>query len=402
MNKFALFCLGVFLLLPSFSWTQSASKTSEIQSHKSHAQSALRTNDFETAERELRAALALDPADVESRTNLGVVEFFGGDCADASRDFRTALVARPSLDKARALLGICQKRMGDPEAQKNLETAFKKLSDAKLRTQVGLELAGLYQQNGDLEHTASMMGALVALNPESPDVLYFAQRAYSELADDTLNKLAIVAPGSARMQQTIAERLVNEGDLRGSIPHYRQALELEPRISGVQFELAEAILESAPHDANAQSESEKQLLAAQSGEGDNAGIECELARIATLRGNSQGAFEGYTRAFHLNPEDTCAQLGLGKSLMALEKPDEARKYLELAVKSDPLNNEAHYRLAIAYRQLHLSEQSQKEMTLFQEIKKAKDQVESLYRQMNLKPKPGVEPDSDLPKNDGSQ
>ena len=39
-----------------------------------------------------------------------------------------------------------------------------------------------------------------------------AQRLYSELADDTLNKLAVVAPGSARMQQVIAERLVNGGD----------------------------------------------------------------------------------------------------------------------------------------------------------------------------------------------
>lgn len=390
-------CFGVVLLAASAAWSQAPSnKTSEIQTHKNRAQAALRANDLETAARELRAVLALDPKDAESHTNLGVIQFFRGDCAGATKDFRAALAARPALDKARALLGICQKRMGDAAAQKNLEAAFKKLTDVNLRTQVGLELAGLYQQSGDIEHTAATMGALVALNPENPDVLYFAQRAYSELADDTLNKLAIVAPGSARMQQTIAERLVNEGDLQGSIPHYRQALQLEPRISGVRFELAEAILESAPHDANAQSESEKALLATQSGEGDSAGIECELARIATLRGDTQTAFEGYTRAFHLNPEDTCAQLGLARTLMALEKPDDARKYLELAVKSDPLNNEAHYRLGMVYRQLRLTEQAQKEMTLFQEIKKAKDQVESLYRQMNLKPKAAEVPDSELP------
>ena len=400
MKYIAAICLGVILLVASIAWSQAPSnKASEIQAHKNRAQAALRAKDFDTATRELRAALAADPKDSEAHTNLGVIEFFHGDCAAASKDFRDALAARPSLDKARALLGICQKRMGDPAAQKNLESAFKKLTDVNLRTQVGLELAGLYQQADDPEHTASTMGALVALNPENPDVLYFAQRAYGELADDTLNKLAIVAPESARMQQTIAEKLVNEGDLQGAIPHYRQALELAPRISGVRFELGEAILESAPHDASAQSESEKELLAAQSGEGDSAGIECELARIATLRGDTQGAFDRYTHAFRLNPEDTCAQLGLGRALMTTEKPDEARKYLELAVKSDPLNNEAHYRLGMAYRQLHMTEQAQKEMTLFQEIKKAKDQVESLYRQMNLKPKTAETPDSDLPASD---
>lgn len=398
MNK-PILIKAIILFAAGIGIAQSTSKTAEIQSRKSRAEAALRANDQETAARELQAVLALDSRDVEARTDLGVIEFFRGNCVDASKNFGIAVAARPSLDKARALLGICQKRMGNPEAKKNLETAFKKLSDIKLRTQVGLELAGLYQQIGDLEHTASTMGALVALNPENPDVLYFAQRAYSELSDETLNKLAIVAPGSARMQQTVAEKLVNAGDLQNAIPHYRKALEIEPRISGVRFELAEAILESSPHEAGAQSEAEQELQAAQSDEGDSAGIECELARIASSRSDAQGAFDHYSRAFHLDADNTCAQLGLGETFMAQEKPGEARKYLELAVKSDPLNNEAHYRLGMAYRQLQMSEQSQKEMMLFQEIKKTKDQVESLYRQMNLKPKTEEQQDSDLPNNE---
>jgi hypothetical protein len=34
----------------------------------------------------------------------------------------------------------------------------------------------------------------------------------------------------------------------------------------------------------------------------------------------------------------------------------------------------------------MDDQAQKEMHLFQEIKKTKDQVKDLYRQMNIKPK----------------
>jgi predicted Zn-dependent protease len=89
-----------------------------------------------------------------------------------------------------------------------------------------------------------------------------AQRVYSDLADDTLNKLAILAPRSARMQQVIAERLINAGDLQGATAHYRKALEIDPRLPGVHYELAEAILELSPNDPQAQAAAEKELESA--------------------------------------------------------------------------------------------------------------------------------------------
>jgi Tfp pilus assembly protein PilF len=376
---------------------QTGSKPSDVQAHMSRAEAALRANDQETAVREFRSVLAINPKNAAALTNLGVMEFFRGDCANATKDLSRAVALTPSLDKARALLGVCQKRIGDAAAQKNLETAFAQLKDVKLRTRIGMELAGLYQQAGDLEHVASTMGALVAINPENPDILYFAQRTYSELADSTLDKLAVVGPGSARMQQVIAERLVNSGDLKGATEHYRKALEIDPHIEGIHYELAEAILQSAPLDTETQSAAEREVHEAIAQDGDSANLECELASIAALRANLQGAYDHYSQAFRVNPENSTAQLGLGRTLMTMEKPEEARKYLELAVKSDPLNNEEHYRLGLAYRKLQMPEQAQKEMLLFQEIKKTRDQVESLYHQMHREPKPESQNASDLPK-----
>ena len=83
----------------------------------------------------------------------------------------------------------------------------------------------------------------------------------------------------------------------------------------------------------------------------------------------------------MNPGSTQAQLGLGQSLMTMEKPQDARKYLEMAVKADPLNTAAHYRLASAYKLLQMPEAAQREMHLFQEIKDTKDRVRALYKQM---------------------
>jgi Flp pilus assembly protein TadD len=87
-------------------------------------------------------------------------------------------------------------------------------------------------------------------------------------------------------------------------------------------------------------------------------------------------------------------MGLAKLLMMQEKPQEAIKYLRMAVQADPLNGEAHYRLALACRNLNLTDEAEKEMHLFQEIKKTKDQVKELYHQMNRQPKPEANEGSD--------
>jgi tetratricopeptide (TPR) repeat protein len=362
-----------------------ASVATDVHTHLQRAEAALKAKDAETAAKEFRAILTLDHRNADAHFNLGALEALQGNCQDASRDFRQALATQPSLIKAKAMLGICGRRLGDKSAKALLEGSFSLQSDTKLRSQVGMELVGIYYGEGDPERAVPVLQKLVELNPENADILYMAQRLYAELADDTLNKLAIVASGSARMQQVIAERLVNAGDISGATEHYRKALEIDPHLPGVRYELAEAILESSRSDAAEQAEAEKELGTVIATEGDSAKVQCELAKIAVLRSDLEGAHGHYDRAFKLNPEDAEAQLGLGRILMT-EKPQEARKYLEMAVQSDPLNGEARYRLAQVYQRLHMPEESQKQMRLFQEIKKTKDQVRFLYRQMKIQPK----------------
>ena len=382
-------CLSLLFAVSAYPGVPQAAaqKPSEIQDHLQRAQTALHANDVSTAEKEFRAILTRDPKNPVAHTNLGVLALGHGDCQAASKEFRLALAAQPSLPQAQALLGICQKRLGDPAAQTTLEKSFQKLRDKPLRIQVGMELAGLYDGQGDLDATASVMRTLVDLDPENVDILYAAQRVYAELADDTLNKLAIVGPQSARMQQVIAERLINAGDLQGGIEHYRKALEVSPRLPGVRYELAEAILEASPQDAQAQAEAEKELETAVKVDGENARTACLLGRIAVLRADLESAYSHYNRAFTLNPRDGEAQLGLGHTLATMEKPEEALKYLRMAVQSDPLNGEAHYRLASVCRRLQLKDEAEKELRLFQEIKQTKERVKELYRQMNKKTKP---------------
>jgi len=358
-----------------------APKASQIHVHTQQGQAALKAKDVETAKTEFRAVLVLDPQNVEAHVNLGVIALSNGEYRVAAEHLQKALAVRPSFTQAQALLGICERRMGNRSAQHLLESSFVKLTDAAVRTQVGKELIGLYYEQGDTERAVPVMQKLVNLNPDDVDILYMAQRLYRELADDTLDKLAVLAPGSARMQQVIAQRLVNVGDAESAAEHYKKALEIDPRLPGVHFELAQAILESARSNPAAQNEAEKELATAITMDGDSASIECEFGAIAMLRDDVDKANSHYARAFSMDPGSTQAQLGLGQVLMTMEKPQEARKYLEMAVKADPLNGAAHYRLASVYKRLQMPDAAQKEMHLFQEIKDTKDQVRKLYRQM---------------------
>lgn len=370
--------------------------SAEIHDHLRKAAEYLQARQPDSAAKEFQAVLALDPRNAEAYANLGAIAFFRQDYQNASRDLRKALEINPSLAKTEALLGICERRLGEPSAQSLLEKSFPRLKDKAAATQAGLELANIYYQQGELDRAGSIMRSLVDLDPDNVEILYMAQRVYSEWADDTLNKLAILAPGSARMQQVIAERLVNDGDLKRAAEHYRKALTIDPRLPGVHYELAEAIFESAPNDAQSQSEAEQELATAVKLEGASSKTECMLARIAVRRSDFDAAYTHYSHAFALSPGDVEAQIGLGRLLASREKPREAEKYLRMAAEADPLNSEAHYRLAAIYRSLQMTDEANKETRLFHEIKEAKAQVRELYRQMNRRTQLDEDQVSDLP------
>lgn len=326
-----------------------------VRLHLAKAQEALKSNTPATAEAEFRAVLAIDPKNVEALANLGVVAFFRGDCSTAVTQLDAALAVAPTLVKAKALVAVCEKRMGRPSARADLESVFAQLTDAKLRIQVGVELADLYYQDADIDHTLPVIHALIELDPENVDLLFFAQRVYTELADSTTNKLALLAPDSARMQQLIAERLVNEGDLKNAIDHYRRALVADPRLPGMHFELAEAILQGT-NDPSAQAAAKQELDAAVKADGPSAKIESAYGRIALMQGQSAEAYAHFHRSYEMNPNNAAAELGMAGILVDQGKPQEALEYLRSATRNDPLNALAHYRLARVCHSMQLADE----------------------------------------------
>src|SRR5208282_2314481 len=110
------FALIVVAISATFAQT-APSRATQIRDHFQKAAAYLSANDTNSAEKEFNAVVALDPKNADAFANLGVIAFSRGDFQAAARNLQRALAIAPSLAKSQALLGICERRLGDPSAK---------------------------------------------------------------------------------------------------------------------------------------------------------------------------------------------------------------------------------------------------------------------------------------------
>lgn len=373
--------------LPSF--PQSApSRQQQIEAHARQAQGYLRENKLDLAASEFGAIVALDPKNVDARGNLAVLLFFQGKYADAIPQFRAALKLQPTLWKIQALLGVAEKRTGDiKEAHSDLENAFPKVHEEKIRIETGMELIDIYSQTGDLDKAAETVGVLRRMKPTDEAILYSAYRIYSDLTDEAVLSLALVAPKSARMHQLMAHELAKHGHPAEAIENFRVAIKIDPQLPGLHYELAEMLNSSSEGKAEAEREYQTALALNPFDEAS----ECRLGDIAVQKNDLKEAYQRYARAVELRPDDADANLGLGKVLMSMGLLDKAEQPLQRAVKLDPTSAVVHFRLSTLYRQTGRSADAQRELEQYQKYKEMKEKLRELYHTMRVEPAK-VEPD----------
>src|SRR5271155_2760744 len=316
--------LGLLSALPPSFSQSTPSRQQQIEAHNHQAGEYLHENRPDLAVPEFRAIVALDPNNVDAHGNLGVVLFFQGAYMDAIPELRAALKLRPTLWKIQALLGIAEKRTGDISAGRdNLEKAFPNVNDEKIGMETGMELIEIYSGTGDLDKAAAVVTVLRKREPEDEGLLYTAYRVYSDLANESLLSLTVVAPNSARMHQAMAHELAKQGHTAEAIENYRAALKIDPQLPGLHFELAEMLRTVSTPEAHDEAESEyKAALEANPLDEQS---EIRLGDIAVQKNDLKEAYERYTRAIQLQPGDPEANIGLAKVLMAMDQPQKAER-----------------------------------------------------------------------------
>jgi len=383
------------LLTIGAAFSQSGPGGPQIQSHLRQAQEFLKNNRPDLAVREFNAVLAQDPNNVDAHANLGVVLFFQRDYGKAAAELHRALELRPSLWNLQALLGICERRAGqNASAKADLEKSFPQLQDEKVRVQSGLELVEIDYAEGELDAAASVVAVLRQLQPANPDILYAAHRIYADLADESLVALAMSAPNSARMHQVMAQQLQRQRDVKGAIAQDREALKIDPKVSGLHFELAE-LLSSAPGADPKEVESE--YKAALAGNPLDIKAECRLGDLAFRDRDLQAAYAHYSRVLSLAPNDGDANLGLGKTLDSMHEPAKAEAHLVRAAQLEPFDAVIHYRLASVYRELGKNADERRELAEFQRLRDMKDKLKQIFEEMHLRSAKEDRSDPDTPK-----
>ncbi len=377
-------CAWFFLsAVPGLSQTL-PNRQQQIESHMKQAQTYLSENRPDLAIPEFKAVVALDPKNVDARGNLGVLLFFQGQDADAIAQLRAALKLQPNLWKIQALLGMAEKHTGDlKSAGIDLEKAFPNLTEPKIRLQAGMELIDLYSASGDLPKAAPVIAALRESDPTNVELIYTAYRLYSDLLDESRLSLIVAGPNSARVHQMMAHELARQGQTDEAIANYREALKIDPNASGLHFELAEMLNNSA--GPGGREEAEKEYRAALAVNPLDEKAECKLGDLAAFSGDQTVAAEHYQRALTLQPNDSEAILGLSKTLLTMNQPEKALPLLEQAVKLDPTNAVAHFRLSTLYRKMGRAADADRELAEYQKYKAMKEKLRETYRQMRLEP-----------------
>jgi len=380
--------LGFLTTAPSFGQAApphaTASRQAQIKQHSQLAQQYLGERRPDLAIPELKAVVALDPENQDARANLGVLLFFRGEYADAAPQLRSALKLQPDLWKIQALLGMSELRLGQQTpGRQDLETAFPHLQEEKIKMQVGNVLIDSYTSTGDLAPAASIVSALLKLEPTDTGLLYTAFRLYSDLTDEAILTMAMTAPNSAHMHQMMARVLVREGDSPAAIKNYREAIRINPKIAALHFELAQLLWATDTVDGQKQAVAEYKTALELNPLDEKS--ESELGRIAAQNGDTEEAFSDYSKAVQMQPDDAVALTGLAGVLIAQQQQAKALPLLERAVKLDPTSAAAHFRLSTLYRNAGRTDDAKRELAEYLKYKKMQSDLSAIFKKMRLPP-----------------
>lgn len=381
----------LLLICPSGLVAQSSATPAEpAAEHLKKAQAFLQQKRPDLAIPELKAAVALDPGNVDAQANLGVLLYFQGHPDQAIPYFRTAVASNASLSKIQGLLGLAEARAADySHAAADLSQAFPSLPDGKFKTEVGLQLVTLDTQAGNLQAAADVLAVLESSDSKNAEVLYAAYRTYSDLATTAMLSLSLAAPNSAQMHQVMANEEVRISNDQGAIDQYRKALAINPHLPGANFELAQ-LLNASP-DPKLKAEAPAAYKAALADNPNDATVLVALGNIDLTAGNDQAALEEFTKASQLRPDSADARLGLAETLIATDQRAKAEPLLEEAVRLDPTNPTAHYRLATLYRQQGKQQQAREQLEEYKNLRAEKDKLAALYKQVRVQPVPDESP-----------
>jgi len=345
----------------------SAQSGDELSRHARLAQQAIQANDNVLAESELHAMLRLDPGNVDALANLGMLKFVQGNYGDASRQFKAALSRSPSLWNAQAFLGLCEARLGNPaSSQTLLEASLPHVTDPTLLKQSSLELVRSYSDSGSIEKAVKVIENLARSMPADPEILYTKYRLHSEIASEALRRMAASGKDSPWLHEVYGQGYMAQEQYASAIREFQKAIELGPQLSGLHYQLGEALLSSERSETQ-RAAAEREFRLELEKNPQDADCLLKLADIALERSRIEEAKSLLARALGVRPNSAAAHVSKARILeLEGDIPSAIAEY-QTAEKLAPDLKTTYYRLGTLFRREGRQQEADEQLQTFQRL-----------------------------------
>jgi tetratricopeptide (TPR) repeat protein len=341
--------------------------TADLSQHAKKAQEAIAANNIAEAKRELQAAVALDPKNAGAYANLGMVEFTEADYEGAAENFQQALKLDPSSASVKAFLGMCELRQGkDAAGRRLIEESLDGVTDRHFYVQAGLELLKSYSDSGMLQKAGTTIDQLSRFDSDNPEVLYTAYRVYSARAASNLQKLAQDHRDSPWLHEVLGQNYMAQERYPEAAKEFRQAIQRGPQVTGLHYQLGEALLSEERTEENRKL-AEEQFRAELALNPSDAESLCKLAQIEMERANFEKAQALAGQCLSLRPSLADGHSILGSLAEKHGDLNGAIREFEIAERLAPGVKNTHYRLSMLFKKAGRSEDAQRELALYRKL-----------------------------------
>jgi tetratricopeptide (TPR) repeat protein len=349
--------------------------TAALQAHAAAGERALAEGRYADAEKEYEALRRLSPATAEVHARLGLIYFQEGKFEAAIPTLREAIKLKPGLPKVDALLAMSLSESGRyEEALPGVTKAFSQSADPVLRRMAGLHLQRIYTGLGRDQDAVDVALKLSRLYPDDAEVLYHSGRLFANFAYLQTMRLATIAPESVWLHQAAGEANESQGLYDAALREYRQVLAVSPNRPGIRFRIGRTLLErsNAGGSTDDAMEARKAFEEELALDPTNANTAYELAEMHRKAGELEPARKLFQQALAHYPEFEHAQVGLGRTLIALGAPADAIPHLKTAIERNPESEVAYYQMAQAFKALGNSVEQEKALAQFTRLRDLAD------------------------------
>ena len=332
-----------------------------------------KTNRFQSALPHIERALQLDPRQNETRYWLGCTYHALGNYEQACQHLRIASTRDPKnvdilyaltetyLDSSTVLAKHLNADARDEERRQVLDRQLG-IQEPEPSEGVGFS----EQELRKWEQAAERRKSVLRSRQPDGESLYLLSRIYGQLAQATAERVWNLDPDSYRSHQLLGEAYEAKENYERALVEYREALRLSPQAPGLHYSIGHAYWQMKRF-AEAIPELDKELEL----NPNHPSANYVLGHIYLYQRQTEGAARHLQVAVEAEPDFVEARKQLGKALSLLEDNQNAVEQLKLAAAADPQDDSLHYLLAGVYKKMGLQDKAQKELSIFEELRRKK-------------------------------